>query len=524
MPAAAAALLAVLALVAAACGSDDDEPAAGPAGTDAGAETTEAAGEPDPDGSFVYAYYVTLSRMDPHRASISQDGTTLFPAYDRLVHLAPDGELIPGLAESWEFSDDGLTLTMHLREGVTFHDGATFDAAAAKKNLDRAKTVEGSSVATDIATIESVSVVDDHTIDIAMSTPNVSIIGSLSDRAGIQVSPKALDDGVNLDEEMVGAAPFRFVSHVPGSTTKFERFEEYWGEKAKVKDLEIRLITDQVARLNAVSNGEIDGTNIGATQISEIEGNEDLVLTLNTELQYTYLVQNRARAGQDDVRVRQAMVHALDRQALCDTLYFGYCTITDQPFPPGYFAFNEDIPEVLYDHDPDRARELLAEAGVESMDLSYLIPAGLAPGPELAEAVQQMWAEVGINIDIQPQEPSKLGELMFAQEVADVMQAGWGGRPDPSITLAQRGTSAGFANPGGVSTPKLEELYLESISTSDPEERAEVLQEASREMAESVLEIVVLFPQVPYVTGSDVVGFTPFLSGKPEFRTVGVTG
>ena len=310
--------LVLLALLAAACGGGDDD-ASGTA-SDGNATTGDGAAEIDPDGSFTYAYPLTLSRMDPHKANISQDAVTLYPAYDRLVHLAPDGELIPGLAESWEFSDDVRTVTMHLREGVTFHDGAVFDAEAAKKNLDRAKTIEDSSVTSDVSTIESVDVVDEHTIRLNLNVANASILGVLADRAGIQVSPKALDEGVNLDEEMVGAGPFRMVSHTPGASTTFERFESYWGEPARVKTLEIKVMPDAVSRLNALRSQEVDGTTIGANQVAELEGDESVNLQFNTELLFYFITQNRTRAHQDDLRVRQAMVHALDREGICDTL------------------------------------------------------------------------------------------------------------------------------------------------------------------------------------------------------------
>ncbi|MQA13274.1 MAG: hypothetical protein GEV09_03625 [Pseudonocardiaceae bacterium] len=112
---------------------------------------------------------------------------------------------------------------------------------------------------------------------------------------------------------------------------------------------------------------------------------------------------------------------------------------------------------------------------------------------------------------------------MFAKEAADTMLASWGGRPDPSITFAQRGTSTGFANPGGVTTPEMEQLYTDSVTTLDPAKRREVLRAGSREMAESVLEMVVLFPKVPYVTADHVRGFTPYITSKPEFRDVAVT-
>jgi len=472
-----------------------------------------------------YAYPIGVSRLDPHKASISQDAVTLFPVYDRLVHWAPNGELIPGLAESWEFSPDGKVLTMHLRKGVTFHDGAVFDAAAVKKNLERAKGVQGSSVASDLRNLASVDVVDPQTVHLNLSAPDVSIIGALSDRAGVQVSPKALDEGVNLDEKMVGAGPYKLVSYVPGSATIYERNPNYWDPNAaKAARLEIRVIADSTARLNALRTGQIDATTINANQVAEVKDDPTINLQTNTELAYLYIVQNRARAGQGDLKVRQAMLYALDREGICKAVLFGYCEVTDHLFPPGYFADDPNLQKLLYPYDVNKAKQLMAEAGKSAgFTVTMLTPAGLPTYPEIAEAIQAQWKAIGITVQIQPAEPTKLGELMFAQKSADTMLAGWGGRPDPSITFAQRGTAAGFGNPGGVTTPEMEALYQKSITTTDKAEREKVLRDGTKEMAQSVLEMVVAIPKVPYVTTKKVVGFQPYLSSKPEFRGVGVS-
>lgn len=540
------AVLLATAMIVASCGGDDDDAAAptGPrgsepiatgasatpgSGTSGGTGATDATtgaqpeGEPDLDATFVYAYPITVSRLDPHRASISQDGTTLFPAYDRLVHLAPDGELVPGLAESWEFSADGLTLTLNIREGVTFHDGVDLDADGVKANLERAIGIEGSSVATDLASIDTVTVVDPLTVELALAEANVSIVGSMADRAGIVVSPQAIADEVNLDEQMVGAGPYRLVSHDPGGTTIFERNEDYWDADRvpKVARLEIRVLADQVARLNALRTGQINATTLSPNQLPDVENDPAYRVIFNTELQYLYVVQNRSRSSQDDVRVRQALLHGLDRQAICDSIYLGYCELTDQPFPPGYFAYDDEIEPVLYPYDPERARELLAEAGVTSLDLSMLTPGGLPQYPEVSQIIQAQWAELGVTVEIQPAEPTQLGELMFAQEQADTMLATWGGRPDPAITFIQRASEEGFGNPGGVTTPAMTDLIAEAMSTTNPDERAAVLQAGSREMAEQVLEMVILFPQVPYAMNDNVV-FEPYLTAKPEFRDVAI--
>ncbi|MCU1504715.1 MAG: hypothetical protein JWM12_4069 [Ilumatobacteraceae bacterium] len=493
-----------------------------PAGTD----TTLAPpkGTVDTEANFIYGYPITVSRLDPHLASISQDATTLFPAYDRLLDVTPKGELVPMLAESYTFSSDGLTLTLKVRQGVTFHDGATLDATAVKSNLDRAKNLQGSSVATDLASIDSVTVVDPATVEVKLKAPNVAILGSFADRAGIMVSPKAIADGVNLDETMVGAGPYKMVSHVPGSTTKFERFDGYW-DKAhlpKVKTLEIRVIADEVARQNALETGQISATTIGPAQAKDVQANGDVNLQYNTELAYLYIVQNRSQVHQDDVRVRQAMMYALDRDGMCKALAFGFCEVSDQPFPPGYFAYDPTLPQVLYPYDVAKAKDLMKQAGVSSMDITMFTPAGLPTYPELSEAIQSQWAEIGINVTLQPVEPTQLGVLMFQQQKANTMLAGWGGRPDPSITMIQRASATGFGNPGGVTTPKMTDLIAQSTATADPAARAKALQAGSREMAESVLEMPVYFPKNIYGSQKNVF-FTPYLSSKPEFRDVYIT-
>ena len=141
-----------------------------------------------------------------------------------------------------------------------------------------------------------------------------------------------------------------------------------------MKNLEIRVVADNVARLNAVRTGQINATTISATQVPEIENDPAFRLLFNTELAYTYIVQNRARASRTTSTCAGPCSTASTARAICDSLLAGKCAITDQPFPPGYFAYNEDIDDVLYPYDPEKAKELLAGAGVESLELSMLHP------------------------------------------------------------------------------------------------------------------------------------------------------
>lgn len=519
-------------LIAASCGGDDDgddtTSATDPStSATAGATVASAAGGMSPGtdtgAGFVYAYPVTVSNLDPHLASISQDGTTLFPAYDRLIHSTPDGELIPGLAESWEFNADATELTLAIRRGVTFHDGAALDAEAVKTSLDRAKSLESSVAATDLQTVATVDVIDPMTVRLTMSAPSASIVGPLSDRAGIIISPQALADGVDLQARMVGAGPYRMIEHVPGATTTFELFEDYWntGERPAIATLEIRVIADSATRYNALVSGQIDATSIDPNQVPDLERTAGFTVVPSTQIAYFFLAQNRSLAMQDDVRVRQAFVHALDREGMCEALLNGMCEVTDQPVPPGHPVYDDSIDQVLYEFDPERTRTLLAEAGAQDLTLSMVIPAALPPYPAMAEVIQAQFADVGITLDLTQVEPPQIGNNFFVEQATEAMLAQRGGRPDPAMNWMQRAGAEGFANPGGVTTERMTEILDASNAEPDLAARTDLLVEGSREMAESVLEIPLMYPVVPYAMRSDV-SWTPFVSSILEFRDVTV--
>lgn len=474
-------------------------------------------------GTFTFGYPRDVTRLDPQQSKSGFDNTGLFPAYDRLVHLSPDGKFIPGLAESWKFSEDATTLTLKIRSDVTFHDGAKLDATAVKTSLDRAKSMKGSSVATDLSSVASVTVVDEMTINLALNRPDVSLLGPLSDRAGIIISPKAIASGVDLDQTMVGAGPYEFVSHTPGSSLVFKRNPNYWDKKnmPKVDKLVISVLPNDVSRMNALKTGELTAAQISANQVDQVKGSGVNVVS-GTEFQFVQLIQNRSRGQLGNLKVRQAMVQAIDRAGICKALYAGRCQVSDQPFPPKYFAFNKDIDKVLYPYDPNAAKALLKEAGVGDLQVGMIYPADQAPLPQVAEAMKDQLAKVGITLNLQPTDPSQVADVMFSQKAADMALSSAGGRPDPSQYLYARMTSTAFGNPGGQVSPTIEGLITKSLSETDLAARTKTLQQASAESAKSLLEVVILFPEISYGV-RDGAQFKPYITGKPEFRTVSVS-
>jgi len=537
-----AGLLAASLFLAAACGGDDDDtggpsPTADVAGTDGeAAESTEpdgagegtapsdttgdtAAGPLRRGGTLRVAEPYDPSRFDPHRSTIGQDIRLLVPVYDRLVHFDADGDLVPGLATEWEFDETATVFTMKLREGVTFHDGAPFNAEAVKLNIERGQTVEGSSIAGDLAEIERIETPDDYTVVFHLSAPNSMLPGLLSHRAGAMVSPTAFDNP-DLDHMPVGAGPYRVVEYDPGSRIIMERFEDYWNTEAGGPDrIEYSIMVDNRTRLNALLGGQIDLAILSGREQEEAE-RAGFTTVGKPGLTYLVLYLNRAKSHFGDRRVRQALNHAVDRQSMIDVVLQGAGTPTVQPFPEGYWAYNPDYPADYYQYDPDRARELLAEAGLEDgFSFEMLVPT-TPTSEQLAEIVMAQLEEVGITAEPYPVEAAQTADVYYAQEQRDALIAQWGGRPDPQMTLELQFTAGGFGNPGDHTTPEFEEANRRTRAATDPEERAELLKEQVAIVVEEAFQVPLIHDFGVFAYSDKVATFDTLVTGQIDYLSI----
>jgi peptide/nickel transport system substrate-binding protein len=525
------------ALVLAACGDDDDDTTAertvAPDSTDASAstepedtgETTGTVAEPGSRGTLRYGYYIALSTFDPHKANGSNDNPWLFPVYDRLVHLTPTADPEPGLAESWEFAEDGSYLEMKLREGVTFHDGEPFNADAVKANIERAQTVEGSAVVTLVDHITEVEVVDEYTVRLHTEYPDASLPLVLSDRPGAMISPAAFDS--NLDSQPVGAGMYRVVEYREGDTAVYEAYEDYWDPSVVGLDrLEITTVIDTTTRLNALRSGQLDAAEIDPVQAAEAEA-AGLNLTIDADLSFSLLQFNsKNRPEFADERVRRAINHAIDRASIVESVLLGYGEPSVQPFPSGYFAHNPDVPADYYAYDMDEARRLLEEAGYGDGFSFEIVTTSTPQRVQVSEIIQASLAELGIDVEIrQIADAGTFLDYVYGQQQGDSWMLAWGGRPDPSTTVEGLYGANSFNNPSGLTTPRVTELIEESLTEFDPERRTEVLQELSAEVATSALDVVVLFFPEKIVASTDQVqNIAVWQAGRPEFRGVSMAG
>lgn len=548
----------------AACGGDDDDsgsdggsnsPSTAPAATDsesigdtAATDTTTQGGntasagnssivpvggalidpaavaDADREGSLKVAWILNLDTLDPLRNANSQNVAYNLLSYDALIYRDPVGDLHPGLAESWEWADDGSTFTMKIRSDVTFHDGTTLDANVVKANLDRLLAMTDSPVYAAVRNVERVDVTDPTTVVLVMKQPDATLEYSLADRAGAMVSGRALADGIDLGSKAVGAGPYRVVDFRASDGIVYERFDDYWGDPnaAVAQRVELVGIADGNARASGLITGDFDAAQITPSQVSQVQ-DAGVEIVANTSLWFIQVYHNRSREFFANPQVTQAMSMALDRDAICAAIYFGFCQPTIKMFPDDYWAGSPDIPDDSYTYDVEEAKKLMAEAGyADGFAFDLMFAAGSDPYPQLAELLQAQWAAIGIDVTISPVDISQLATTFFVDKQSDALIGGTGG-PEPTSLFQTLFTSTGFANPGGVTAEGMDELVDQMARAIDRDERAKIVRDATRLVVENGLNTLLVFPEYSWGINEDIVNWQPNgVINSPILRGVGV--
>ncbi|MCE4268743.1 MULTISPECIES: ABC transporter substrate-binding protein [Rhodococcus] len=394
--------IAALSLVLSACGSGS----AGNSSPALGGAVGAAAADADPNGHLRVGHTVATPALNPHKMpSAPAAYPYLTPVYDRLTQMVDeDGSLAiaPMVATEWEFSEDGREVVFTLRDGITFTDGEVLDAAAVKATLDHAKTAAGSTVASTFSMIDSVEVVDPNRVKVIATRPAADLPFVLSGVEAALISPKALDNP-DLDINPVGSGPYVATSVRIGDSVTYERREGYWDPAAQLsKTITITGIVDDNARLNALRSGQIDLmiSKIGQYPQASALGSGYGFFSYPPAQLYT-MAMNIDSPEFSDVRVRQALNFAVDREGINSSLLNNQCQVSGQPLSVGADGHLSD-PPIDYTYDPDRARALLAEAGVNGLTFNTLLGAGLSPQDEIASALQAQFAEVGVTMNAKP--------------------------------------------------------------------------------------------------------------------------
>ena len=506
-----AALALATSLLLAACGGGSGSSTSdGPASADAAV---------DPAATLRYGATINLSSFDPHKAALSQDNPPLFLVYDRLVHVDAAGEAVPGLATAWKYSADGMSLTLTLREGVTFTDGTAFDAAAARANLLRIRDLPTSATKADLTAVKDVVVDNPTQVTLQLATRSPQLVRVLSDRTGAMVSPAAFDKP-DLDRNPVGTGMYRVTAYTPNNRITYVRNDMHWDAgAAKLAGIDYRILPDAQTRLNALRSGQLDWTIVSPLDFDSLKSNQQFKTEVFESLAYKNLPMNRSRKGLSDLKVREALNLAIDRDALSKVLTNGLAKPCNPAFPPGYFAHNEKVGCGTYAYDPEKAKQLLKEAGFEnSLTVELLATPNSAKN---MEAVQAQFKNVGVTATIRTDQSA--GSLWNVKNEGDILDGTWGGRASPFTTIYQQYMPEGVSNTGNHTDPKVTAAYEAALAATTEEEQGKLLQAAAAAAVENHLDIYLWFDPVPNVWTPKVQGAEAYLGGKQEFRGVGIT-
>lgn len=446
----------------------------------------------------------TLDPRTPQNGSSFAQGM-MMAIYDQLVLLDRTGTPKPSLAESWSYNSELTEFTMKLRHGVVFHDGSKFNAEAVRANFQQQAAIgtrAGSNITETAGAIAAVEVVDEFTVRLKLKSPNAQMPFLLGMQAGMMIAPAAIaDSAFGTAIKPIGAGPFKVRAAESNVSTFTVRHDPYWGGNAgRPAVFNHHYVTDGRARLNAVRSGQANLVLIEPRQIQEAKA-AGLEVRINEKNSTWDIYINVARDSTKDLRLRQAMMHALDREAIAGALGYGASTPTTQLFASSSPVYDKAL-ENIYPFDPAKAKKLLAEAGFPNgIDVNWLLLNTTEYRP-IAEAIQAMWAEAGIRVKFDIVDPSNFTQFRRGPR-GDIMMARWGGRPEPLQAFQDITGTGGLVNPGGPAVPEIDTLIAKARAMlPDDPARLPVLKQLARVTTEQVSHIGIM-------TRSNIYAFRP---------------
>lgn len=446
---------------------------------------TAAAADYDADAEITIGLILEPDNLDIRATSgAALDQILVDNVYEGLVSRGDDGSVEPKIAEEYEISDDGLTYTFEIADGIAFHDGDALtidDVLWSLTTVWEDDTVQGHS---SFAGVADISADGESTLRITLDEPNADFLWLLTGRAGLVLNEDAEND---IAVSAVGTGPYVLNEGdwVQGDSITLTRNEDYWGEPAGLAAVTATYYSDQNALANALRAGEIQAGSPPTEDARSYEDEDGWEVIESTSSATGTIAFNSERGALQDVRVRQALRHAFDKEALKEA-EDGLGQLIGGPIPPADPGY-EDLTD-LFPYDPDRARELLAEAGyAEGLELTLTIPSFY--GSTLPDLLVSQYAEVGVTLNVESVEFAVWLEQVHTNadyDISYVLHAegrdfyNYAGRLSTNPELAAEGKRYYF----NYANDEVDELYAESQRATDPETQAELLRQAARIVAE----------------------------------------
>ncbi|TWT24121.1 ABC transporter substrate-binding protein [Planomicrobium sp. CPCC 101110] len=505
-----------------------------------GTESGGSEGESAEEKTLIFGRGGDSVSLDPIVVTDGESYKVTKNIFDTLVNFGEqDTEIHPGLAKEWTAAEDGLTYTFVLEEGVKFHDGTDFNAEAVVKNFERWAAGDadkfpyygsmfGGFGDEEGHVIESVTATGDYEVEFKLKRPQAPFLKNLAMSSFGIASPTAFEEaGDKFGDNPVGTGPFKFVEWKRNDTVTIEKFEDYWVEgEPKLDRVIFRSIPDNSARLNALLSGEIDlADGITPSDGETIESNADLQLFERPSMNVGYLGLTTTREPFDDPKVRQAMNHAIDKQAIVDAFFEGRGEVAKNPMPPVINGYNDDIEG--YEYDPEKAKALLKEAGLEDgfeMELYAMpVPRPYMPdGQKVAEAIQKNLADVGIKAEIVSFEWATYLEKAAAGE-ADAFLLGWtgdNGDADNFLYVLLDQDNIGSNNYTYYENQELHDILIQAQTEVDEDKRNELYKQAQEIIHEDAPWVPLAHSTPLLAGGKNVVNFKAHPTGSDKLADV----
>lgn len=446
----------------------------------------------DPDG------------FHPHQSVAAATGEIAFNIYEGLVKAAPDGSIIPALATEWEISSDGLVYTFTLREGVKFHNGRLLEPADVVYCFERLIDPEISPKASEFAAVQSVEA-QGNNIVITLSQPDSALLALLTEFRASIYPPEAEDQ---LSTKPVGTGPFVLTSWQPNNQLELTRFEQYWDANLPLLDrVTLQIIPDPSTAVTNLRTGHVDLIpRLEPDYLHQVEDDPNLTIIDGPMNLVQLLVINNARPPFDQLEVRQAIAHAINRQQIIQGAAWGRGTPTGSNMSPAMSAWYVDVTDT-YPHDPDMARDLLAQAGYpDGFSAVIHLPAPYPLHCSAGEIIVDQLARVGITLEIQVVEWSTWLDQIYSDRDFALTVIGFTGKLDPHSVLGRYQSDSG-RNFGNFHSQEYDELVAQGKVETDFTTRHAIYQRIQELLAEEVAGVFLMDPSQLAVMKKDITGW-----------------
>lgn len=513
---AAASIVASSLFLATACGGSSG---GGGGGLSGGSSSGSAA--IDRDGVLRTAQTALAQSFDPIKQPSSSSGTWLAPVYDTLLYAGPDGKVQPMLATSWKFNDSPPSLDLTLRTDVKFHNGNTFDANVVKANIERAKT-DTSLLAHSLTRVTSVEVADPSHVRLMTDGPVPDLPLTLSDLPGMMADP-TMFNSPDLSTKGAGTGAYIVSTFKPAAEIVYTRAPSYWDPSAaKLAELHMNQVDNDDARLNQLVTGQVDLVNVIPTQIQRADA-AGLVLKRAPILQTERMLFNTAKSEFGNQLVRQAINYAIDRKTLVNTILKDSCVDTSQFAPPGNIMHSNQVPADYYAYDPAKAKSLLQQAGLSNGFTFTALVVNSARYLPYAQAVQAQLADIGVKMNIRPTNAADIVNAFYVEKVGDAVVAGDVGANSPTEYATKNFLPNGSGNPGGKTTPEIQDLVAKVSTTIDDKQRATYWGQLTKAVTDYAYGAQICVRTQLVGLSRKVVGFQQFSQGNFYYRSVGMS-